>query len=227
MSSSRLLSKVLSGRDTEKAQPVAFSAAAGSSVEQSRNPAPPEDVPPEPDNQLLLDQIQRLEREAALAKKAAFEAGIKQGAEQSRLDLAPVLERLHASIAETIGMRHEIRRRAEKDVVQLSLLIAKRVLHRELSVDDSALTALARVVFERLARSEQYLVVVHPRFAAAIGAALRGNQIGQIRIEPDPDCAPGTFTVRTGDGLIDGSIDAQLEEITRGLTDRLALSEKP
>jgi len=69
-------------------------------------------------------------------------------------------------------------------------------------------------------------VVVHPRFAAAIGAALRGNQIGHVRIEPDPQCAPGTFTISTGDGLIDASIDAQLEEISRGLTDRLALAEK-
>ena len=50
---------------------------------------------------------------------------------------------------------HEIRRRAEKDVVQLSLLIAKRILHRELCVDEGALTALARVVFERLARAER------------------------------------------------------------------------
>ena len=119
-----------------------------------------------------------------------------------------------------------MRHRAEKDVVQLSLLIAKRILHRELAVDDSALTALARVVFERLARAEEYVVVVHPRFAAALGSALRGNQIGRVRIEPDPACAPGTFTVRTPDGLIDASIDAQLDEIGRGLTDRLALTEK-
>jgi flagellar biosynthesis/type III secretory pathway protein FliH len=93
-------------------------------------------------------------------------------------------------------------------------------------VDDSALTALARVVFDRLARAESYLVVVHPQFAAAVGAALRGNRTGQVRVEPDPDCALGTFIVRTGDGLIDASVEAQLEEIGRGLTDRLALTEK-
>jgi hypothetical protein len=59
-----------------------------------------------------------------------------------------------------------------------------RVLYREPSVDDSALTGLSRVVFPRRARAEPYLVAVRPRFAA-IGAALRDNQIGQVRIEPD------------------------------------------
>jgi len=220
-----MLSKVLSGRDTEKTEPIVFSPVTGS-IDRRRNQAPRKDPEQTEENKALSERIRHLEAEAAAAKTEAFGAGLKQGLDQARLDIAPVLERLHASIAETIGMHHEIRRRAEKDVVQLSLLIAKRILHRELSVDESALTALTRVVFERLARAEQYQVVVHPRFAAAIGAALRGNQIGHVRIEPDPQCAPGTFTIRTGDGLIDASIDAQLEEISRGLTDRLALAEK-
>ena len=72
---------------------------------------------------------------------------------------------MNGSLAELAGMRHELRRRAEKDVVQLALLIAKRVLHRELNVDTNALTALARVVFERLARAESYRVTVNPQFA--------------------------------------------------------------
>jgi flagellar biosynthesis/type III secretory pathway protein FliH len=106
--------------------------------------------------------------------------------------------------------------------VQLSLLISKRVLHRELNVDTNALTALARVVFERLARAESYRVTVHPQFAAAIKAALSGRLISRVEIDADTDSPPGTFLIRSEEGSIDASVDTQLEEIGRGLTDRLA-----
>jgi flagellar assembly protein FliH len=67
-------------------------------------------------------------------------------------------------------------------------------------------------------------VTVHPRFAAALTAALPANQHGRIHIEPDPNCAPGTLVIHSADGTIDASVETQLEEITRGLTDRLSHS---
>jgi flagellar assembly protein FliH len=216
-----MLSKVLSGAERLRAQPIVFSTPHGGTIETPQAQTAGRETAHEAENEALREKIRHLEAEIAAAKRDSFEAGRKQGENQARMEFTPVVERLNASAAEVIGMRHEIRRRAEKDVVELSLLIAKRVLHRELSVDGNALTALARVIFERLTRAESYLVVVHPQFAAALTAALRGNQTGQVRIEQDPDCAPGTLIVRTSDGLIDASIDAQLEEISRGLTDRL------
>jgi flagellar assembly protein FliH len=135
--------------------------------------------------------------------------------------MQPVVERLNASISEIVGMRPDLRRRAERDVVQLALLIAKRVLHRQLSVDEGALTAIARVAFERLTRSESYRVTVHPQFAGAIASALPGSHSARVQIEPDPNCALGTLVIHSAEGVIDASVDAQLEEISRGLADRL------
>lgn len=120
-------------------------------------------------------------------------------------------------------MRSDLRRRAERDVVQLALLIARRVLHRQLSVDEEALTAIARVAFDRLTRSESFQVTVHPQFAAAVTAALSGSQGSRVHIDPDPGCALGTLIIHSAEGTIDASIDTQLEEINRGLTDRLAI----
>jgi flagellar assembly protein FliH len=168
--------------------------------------------------------VQQLEAEVAAVRRNSFDAGQRQGEQQARADIAPVIERMNASIAEITALRGEIRHRAEKDLVQLALLIARRVLHRELSVDPNALTALARVVFERLARAETYRVTVHPSFVAAITAALPASQSARVQIEPDPHCAVGTLTIRSEEGLIDASVDSQLEEISRGLTDRLVQS---
>ena len=162
-----------------------------------------------------------LEAAAETAKREAFEAGRQQGEQQARGELAPVIERMNASIAEVIGMRPELRRRAEKDAVELSLQIARRVLHRELSIDNNALNALARVVFDRLGRTESWQLTIHPKFAEAIRGALPAGSGDKVRIEADPSCQPGTLIVRSAEGVIDGSVDSQLAEIDRGLTDRL------
>jgi flagellar assembly protein FliH len=179
------------------------------------------------DSDGLRDKLEQLEAQMAAARREAFDAGQRQGEQQARAELQPVLERLNGSIAEILGMRSELRRRAERDVVQLALSIAKRVLHRQLSVDEDALTALAHLAFDRLTRSESYRVTVHPQFAAAITAALSGSRAARVHVDPDPNCALGTLIIHSPEGTIDASIDTQLEEINRGLTDRLAIERGP
>ena len=174
-----------------------------------------------PGSAALRETIRRLESGQEGERREAFEGGRRQGDQQARAELQPVLDRLHSSVNDVVVLRADLRRRAEKDVVQLALLIARRILHREMAVDENALTALARIAFERLTRAESYSVTVHPRFAAAIKAELPGTFASRVRIEPDPDCAPGTLVIHSSEGIIDASIDAQLEEISRGLTDRL------
>ena len=193
---------------------------------------PDEGTERKPDNSerdSLRERVRQLEQQLVVERREAFEKGKEQGEQQgrqegeqrARTELQPVIERLNASITQTVGLRPDLRRRAERDVVKLALLIARRILHRQLSVDEEALSALARVAFERLTRSESYRVTVHPQFAAAVASVLPGSHASRVKIEPDPACALGTLIVHSSEGTIDASIDAQLEEIGRGLTDRI------
>jgi flagellar assembly protein FliH len=219
-----MLSKVLSRGHTASAEALVFPDLAGfkqGADLESRNRRSGDGG--NDDSTGLREKLQELESRMPTERREAFETGKRQGEQQARAELQPVLERLNASILEVLGLRPDLRRRAERDVVQLALLIAKRVLHRQLSVDEEALTAIARVAFERLTRSESYRVTVNPRFAAGVTSALSGSHSGRVHIDPDPDCAQGTLIIHSAEGTIDASIDTQLEEINRGLTDRLAL----
>lgn len=216
-----MLSKVLSGRDGAGAQPMVYPVLPPDSPGFRRRA---EDNPPEPesgDAAALRQSLQQLQLTAAAERRDAAEAGRRQGDREAREELAPIMERLNASIAGIVAMRPDLRRRAEQDVVHLALLIARRVIHRQLSVDENALTAIAHMAFERLAQSESYTVTVHPRFASSIASALPVNQAARVKIVPDPDCAQGTLIIHSAEGVIDASVDVQLEEINRGLTDRL------
>jgi flagellar assembly protein FliH len=219
-----MLSRIISGKDADRAEPLIFRPAHHFDLPQTTDQ--PEEDAAQTDSELhdLRDQVRHLHAELDKAKRDSFETGRRQGDQQARTEIGPVIERVNASVTELIGLRPEMRRRAEKDVVNLALMIAKRILHREVSVDPNALNALARVVFERLARAESYRISVHPTFATAIQNALPAGQTDRVHVEPDPNCAPGTLIIRSDEGVIDASVDSQLEEITRGLTDRLTHS---
>ena len=156
-----------------------------------------------------------------LARKEAFEAGRRQAEQDAKSQTESLIGRLTAAIVDLASLRHDLRCRAERDCVQLALLIARRVLHRQIAVDDNALNGIARVAFERIAATESCTVTVHPRFAEAVASALPASQRGRIRVEPDTACPPGSIVFRASDGLMDGSVDSQLEEIGAGLADRL------
>jgi len=175
------------------------------------------------DDAALRERMHQLEAKTAAERREAFEAGRQHGEKQAGAELQPVLERLNASITQVLAMRPELRRSAERDVVQLALLIAKRVLNRQLSVDEEALTAIARVAFERLTRSDSYRITLHPRFAAAVASAVPSSHAARVKIDPDATCAPGTLIIHSAEGtIVDASVDAQLEEISRGLSDRIS-----
>lgn len=203
-----MLSKVLKGAEASRVQPMSFVDSSGSAAPAEKSTV---------DETYLIEKIRRLEAEKAAAEKTAFERGRREGEESARAAMAPVIERLNTSVTDVIGLRPELRRRAEKDTVELALRIARRVLHRELSVDVNALNALARVVFDRMARAENWELTVHPRFADSVRVALPAN----VRIEADDACELGTLRVKYDDGTIDASVDQQLAEIGRGIADRL------
>jgi flagellar assembly protein FliH len=214
-----MLSRVLVGRDAAQAPAFDFPDVSGHPAAAARPAGADAAGPDLPSAEAATKQ---LEQEVAAARRQGLEAGRAEGEQRARAEFEPVAAKMNSAIAELAGMRSEMRRRAERDVVQLALLIAKRVLHRELNVDESAIAALARVAFDRLSRAESYKVTVHPRFAKAIAAAVPAAIASQVRIEPDPAREPGTLIIDSPDGMIDASIDTQLEEIGRGLTDRLA-----
>jgi flagellar assembly protein FliH len=107
-------------------------------------------------------------------------------------------------------------------MVRLSLAIARRILRREMSVDPEAMHGLVLGALEKLQSQEIHRVRVHPSRAAAVDACLRQNLPGtSVEVVADPSREPGTVIFETTRGNLDASVDCQLQEIERGLADRL------
>jgi len=191
-------------------------------------PAPePETAPAvDADAARLRAKIAELEVLLEAKSRQAYEAGVRAGEESARRGLEAgvdeSVQQLAAAIAELAGMRGETIRRAEADTVRLSIEIARRVLHRELSIDGAALESLIKAALEKLQAQEVYRVRVHPNQEKIVRACLDRTGRGQaIAVVGDPVQPNGGAVFEISRGALDASVETQLAEIERGLIDQL------
>jgi flagellar assembly protein FliH len=168
-----------------------------------------------------------MEAAAARRVREAREMGNKEGDTAARNQLQPVLDKLARSIQEIGDLRAKLRHEAEGDLLKLALAIARKILHRELSADPESIAGLIRVAVEKIRMQEILRVRIHPQHHVAVQQVLARLSTGApIEIYPDRTMQLGGVVVETTRGEFDASVDLQLSEIERGLTDRLAHGAK-
>ena len=160
-------------------------------------------------------QLAALERDA-FAK--GFEQGERAGAEAAGKRGEAMLRRLSDTLSELTTLRATMIRQTEGQIVELALAVARRVLHREITLDRNLMIAIARVALDRLGESAQVTVRLHPEEYEATGAARVSEFAGSnVTFVPDPRVGRGGCRVESEMGLVDAGVDAQIQEIARAL----------
>lgn len=181
------------------------------------------DAEVQPDSRERLAALQQqYEKRAREAHDAGLKEGEAVGRQRAGAELQPVIDRLSRAIEEIGGLRNRLRAEAEADLIQLSLAIAKRVLRRELAIDPDALHGLVLGALDKLQGQEISRVRVHPSHVELVAASLRLNcASANVELIPDPSREVGAVIFETPRGNLDASVESQLQEIERGLADRL------
>lgn len=183
-------------------------------IDEVREAAPPPASPALaiPDQQAHLAA---LEREAFTKGYAQGErAGLEAGGQRAEA----MLRRLAKTVEEIGTLRDEMVRRTERELVELSLAIARRVLHREVSVDPELASALAHVALERIGPSSTAIIRLHPDDYSIVTGHQADLWNGRsVKVLPDPKVARGGCLVESDFGTIDASVDAQLKEVARAM----------
>jgi len=188
--------------------------------------APPRATPAFDEAAQLRAKIGELTAQMERQSREAFDAGMRAGEAAAREslegDVRATIERLAVTISELASLRAETIHRAEVDTVRLAVEIARRVLHRELTVDTSALGALIKAALEKLQAQEVYRVRVHPDQAKIVRSCL--DDMGRspaIEVIHDASQQKGGAVFEISRGALDASVETQLREIECGLTDQL------
>jgi len=174
---------------------------------------------------LLTRRIAQLEQTIAETETEAYSRGRREAEAEAQRRYAAAMQSTAERLAQTVKQLGDVRPRlckeAEMDLLRLAMAIAERILHRQLTVDTTALEALVRVALERVGRQEQIRVRVSAALAETVRGILGKISSRPVEVSADGNLEAGGLIFETSRGLIDASIYSQLDEIERGLIDRL------
>ena len=159
---------------------------------------------------------------AALEREAftkGYAQGERAGAEAGAARAEAMLRRLAQTLEDLQGLRRELLRRTERDVAELALAIARRVVQRELALDRDLLLALARVALDRLGDVATASIRLHPEdYAAAMtGRGALTTSTAGVEIVSDPAVHRGGCVVQSEFGSIDVGVATQIDELSHTL----------
>lgn len=160
--------------------------------------------------------------EAAIERDAftkGYAQGERAGAEAAASRADAMLRRLAQTLDELQVLRAELIRRTEREVVELSLAIARKILHREVALDHELLLAMARVALDRLADVATASIRLHPDDYAATVQARGSTAVTShgVQIVSDASVRRGGCVVHSEFGSVDVGISAQIDELTQAL----------
>ena len=161
--------------------------------------------------------LNEIEREAF---EKGFAAGERSGMEMAERRIEVALKRFSKSLQEVARLRNEIVAHTENDLVELALQIARKLVHREIQIDEEIIVTLVRVALEKLSVNSEITVWVSSQDQEVLQ-----NHLGELVSDGDwkvvfkvnQEFKRGDCVVESQYGSADARISAQFQEIEKDL----------
>jgi len=146
------------------------------------------------------------------------EEGIKTGAEI----IKKALVEIQNVLSEAKHKREEIIQTNQEIIIDLALMIAKKIIKTELATNKEAILKNLKQALKKVRDKEKITVKVNPVHLAELGARkeeflVQVSGIEGIDFEEDKSIEPGGCIIETNFGLIDATISSQIEIIQEAL----------
>jgi len=167
---------------------------------------------------------------ARLALDDAYEKGFENGKTESAKVLQSELEKKLNEMGGSFGLLvtefgrevEQYKVDLEKDVIALATAIAKRVVAREIAVDESAVLSHAQEAIRKIIGVDKIKIHVNPSDEEYIrehrnGLSNYADSVKEIAIEPDSKVERGGCIIESELGNVDARISTQLQLIEESL----------
>lgn len=182
-----------------------------------------QDAPEEPAGVTLteVDLKRRLDK--------SFESGLLEGKNLAERGLLNVFKSLRTAAEDLHALKEKVMRESEDELVKLIMMVARKVILREVSLDRRILSDVVQAAIEGLSERDEIIIRLNPDDYALVTTSrenfLRKELLtDRMQLKPDSSVLPGSCQVDTEMGTINAGIDAQLDEIFRRLLAERSIS---
>ncbi|MBC8287902.1 MAG: hypothetical protein H8E42_10565 [Nitrospinae bacterium] len=178
--------------------------------------------------ELLKDALDKAKSQVAKikadAKKeghdAGYAEGFKKGEEAAREEFKPFLETVEGLISDLNGFRKNMYDKVEREMVEMVVSLAKKVIHFEFSMRDDSVQEIIRLAVQSVLDRESMVIKINPTdkgYAESFRPELHHlfSDIKNITFEAHSGVERGGCVVETNFGVIDARIDKLGEQMDR------------
>ena len=151
-------------------------------------------------------------------KRQGYEKGLHEGKEEAR----KVVASLNQAVSDAVTQREEMLQESRQKILDLVLLISRRVTFDAVDIDREATVGIIAGVIDQLVDRSRLKIKVHPDHLPIVEQHLDSflpdnSTIKELVIEADPRVKIGGCFIETPSGDIDARLESQFEVIEGAL----------
>ncbi len=159
----------------------------------------------------------------ALAQSRGFQAGKWEGLESGRAEAEKMVSHMVELLDDMVKPYRSLDHLVTQELANLSMLIAKQIIRRELSINSELVVDMTREALSTISSLEGEIEIsIHPSDVEVVYQLAERNLQGKAwKLIPDPNYSPGGCRVKTPVSFVDATIEKQIEMTLAGLMDAL------
>ncbi len=163
-----------------------------------------------------------LSREETEAARQAFQAGYELGREELQSQVESIGESLLKSLEELAQFRTRLRARYERELLEVALGVAKKVVQQELTERPEIWLDMIRSAVRRTVDRERIVVRVPATLATFLRERMKElraalDEVKELEVTDDPGLADGGCVIESRFGDVDIGVETQFEAAERVL----------
>jgi flagellar assembly protein FliH len=194
----------------------------------SELPSAPPQPKEEPQKSDEPPSVTLLEEELHRRLSEAFNNGLIEGKSLAERGLVNVFRSLRTATEDVQSLREKVMRESEDDLIDLIMMVARKVVLREVTMDRGILLSVVRTAIATLSERCEITIRLNPDDYILVTSspddAFRKELLTErMRLKSDPAVLQGFCQIDSEMGTLDAGIDAQLDEIFRHLLEKRAM----